>query len=243
MIESFVDVTVRGLSLGRRIRLGQVRPSSGYLEVAGPMPVGTHVVIATDDGVAIDATVTWVHEQVAGESRPPGMIVAPALAGDQAAAWWAARVTLPDEPPRSRTPRARPLTARPRAKTLSTPPPSGPATEDVPTIIADLDARVTAAAGLGPRADSDHSELRTAVMNAVEQAQLEAQSASPGGEPAMRSTGEHLVIDDGHQTMLMAAIDPGAAEGEPGDAGEAGPDDRDPAGDGARPGGAGRRSP
>jgi len=48
--ESFVDLTYRGLSLGRRIKLTQVRPSSGYLELPSPMPVGTLVAISTDDG-------------------------------------------------------------------------------------------------------------------------------------------------------------------------------------------------
>ena len=42
--ESFVDLTYRGLPLGRRIKLTQVRPSSGYLELAAPMPVGTAIV-------------------------------------------------------------------------------------------------------------------------------------------------------------------------------------------------------
>ena len=41
MIESFVDLTYRGLSLGRRIKLTQVRPTSGTLELVSPMPVGT----------------------------------------------------------------------------------------------------------------------------------------------------------------------------------------------------------
>src|SRR5262249_44950456 len=64
VLESFVDLTYRGLSLGRRVRLSQVRPSSGYLELPAPMPVGTQIALATDDGVTFDATVTWIHEQV-----------------------------------------------------------------------------------------------------------------------------------------------------------------------------------
>jgi hypothetical protein len=210
VIESFVDVTVRGLSLGRRIKLAQVRPSSGYLELATPMPVGTHVAIASDDGVTIEATVTWVYEQVAGSDRAPGMVVAPALAAEPAAAWWKARVALPDDDaPKPRSPRPRPVTVRPRSQTLPTPPPAGAVTDEVPTIIADLDARVLAAAGLAKPAPAvEPGEARTAVMNAVDQAQLEQLARSPDGEATVAGTGEHIVIDDGHQTILMEAIDP-----------------------------------
>src|SRR6185503_19484391 len=103
--ESFVDLTYRGLSLGRRIKLTQVRPSSGYLELSSPMPVGTQVAIATDDGVAFDATVAWIYEQVTGTDRAPGMVVIPELGADAAAAWWRSRVALPeDDAPRPRRP-------------------------------------------------------------------------------------------------------------------------------------------
>ncbi|MBC7976402.1 MAG: hypothetical protein H7138_15635, partial [Myxococcales bacterium] len=80
MIESFVDLTYRGLALGRRIQLTAVRPSTAFVELATPMPVGTQVAIVTDDGLALDATVTWIHEQVTGSDRVPGMVIAPALA-------------------------------------------------------------------------------------------------------------------------------------------------------------------
>jgi len=234
VIESFVDVTVRGLSLGRRIKLGQVRPSSGHLELASPMPVGTHVALATDDGVTIDATVIWVHEQVAGSDRAPGMIVAPVLAGD-AAAWWTARVALPDDDPKPRPPRARSVSARPRAQTLQTPPPEGAITDEVPAIRADLEARVTAAAGLAPpKPAAEPIETPTMVMNAVDQAQLEQLTRDPDGAPVAQgaqgaqgalvalvasSTGEHVVIDDGHQTIIMEAIEPSDLEAVAGDLG------------------------
>src|SRR6185312_6054343 len=66
MSESFVDLTYRGLALGRKVKLTQVRPSSGYLELAAPMPVGTSIGIAADDGTLFDAIVMDVREQ-AGE--------------------------------------------------------------------------------------------------------------------------------------------------------------------------------
>lgn len=186
VIESFVDLTYRGLSLGRRIRLSQVRPSSGYLELSAPMPVGTQIAIATDDGVTLDATVTWIHEQVGGSDRPPGMTVAPTLAAAPAAAWWSARIALPDdEAARSRTVQV--VEAAPAA-------PGGAAT-------------------LGGAAADVH-EAPTIAMPAIE-LPAEAfpdrgapdEPAAPTDPAAMRATGEHDVIDDGGHTMIMAPID------------------------------------
>src|SRR5215467_14467642 len=96
VLESFVDLTYRGLSLGRRVRLTQVRPSTGYLELPAPMPVGAQIAIVADDGATFEAIVTAIHEQIAGSDRAPGMIVAPALGEAQATAWWTSRVALPD---------------------------------------------------------------------------------------------------------------------------------------------------
>ncbi len=116
VIESFVDLTYRGLALGRRIQLTEVRPATAFVELATPMPVGTQVAIVTDDGLALDATVTWIHEQVTGSDRAPGMVIAPALAAEAAAAWWKARVALPeDAQPRPQPSRTRPVTVRPRS--------------------------------------------------------------------------------------------------------------------------------
>jgi hypothetical protein len=188
VIESFVDLTYRGLSLGKRIKLGQVRPHSGYLELAAPMPVGSAIAIATDEGLTIDATVTWVYEQVAGSDRAPGMIVAPTLTGD-AAAWWRARVALPeDDGPRPRVTRSRPTTLRPRTPTLQTPPAPPAPPSDVPaeptvSAAAELAARVAAAAGVAPPRPTEPP-------------------------PINGSTGEHSVIDDGQKTVIMQAIDP-----------------------------------
>jgi len=262
VIESFVDLTYRGLALGRRIKLTEVRPSTAFVELAAPMPVGTPVAIVTEDGVTLDATVTWIHEQVAGAERTPGMIVAPVLSAEAAAAWWQARVTLPeDERPRQRPARSRSVTVRPRPiteRTKSTTDPSPPpehvaapspplSPDDVPTvmtapinpgavgddgpsIVADLAARVNAAAGVElPRPSlisteaheratvamsplearerfgvsvgpSDPNDRPTVMMSAIDQSQL--------AQATMRQTGEHAVVDDGKATMIMDAIDP-----------------------------------
>jgi hypothetical protein len=96
MSESFVDLSYRGLALGRRIKLTQVRPSSGYLEMPAPMPVGTTLGIATDDGVLLEAVVTEIHEQVGGVDRVPGMMVRPNLTVEAQDRWWRSRIELPE---------------------------------------------------------------------------------------------------------------------------------------------------
>jgi ABC-type antimicrobial peptide transport system permease subunit len=73
--ESFVDLTYRGLPLGRRIKLTEIRPSTGYLELPAPMPVGTTFAIATDEGLAIEAIVAGVHEQAPWMSLSPGVAI------------------------------------------------------------------------------------------------------------------------------------------------------------------------
>ncbi|MBV8755889.1 MAG: hypothetical protein JO257_01360 [Deltaproteobacteria bacterium] len=98
MSDSFVDLSYRGLALARRVKLVQVKPSSGYVEMPTPMPVGTKVSIAADDGVAIEATVAEIHELVTGATQAPGMLVRPVLEG-AGATWWKARITAPDVDP------------------------------------------------------------------------------------------------------------------------------------------------
>lgn len=104
MSETFVDLTYRGLQLGRGAKLVEVRPSTGYVELPQPMPVGTSIGLVPPDAPALTAEVIGVHEQVGGSERPPGMVVRPALADEAARAWWDAHVTLPEvekaKPPR-----------------------------------------------------------------------------------------------------------------------------------------------
>lgn len=91
MGESFVDVSYRGLDLGRRLKLRDLRPEAGYLEIPLPMPVGTQIELVTDDGLKIAAHVTHVHEQVAGSDVHPGMRIKPHLGG-AAVKWWQSRI-------------------------------------------------------------------------------------------------------------------------------------------------------
>lgn len=90
MSDAFVDLSYRGLALGKRIKLTQVRQATGYLEMPTPMPVGTPIGIATDDGTLIEALVAEVREQVtgAGPENPPGMLVKPKLESDAQRTWW-----------------------------------------------------------------------------------------------------------------------------------------------------------
>lgn len=91
MGESFVDVSYRGLEVGKRLRLRDVRSETGYVEVPLPMPVGTRVEIVADGGLRIEAMVTGIHEQVGGSDAQPGMRVKPVLSG-ASATWWQERV-------------------------------------------------------------------------------------------------------------------------------------------------------
>ncbi len=212
MIESFVDLTYRGLSLGRRVKLSQVRPSTGYLETPAPMPVGTLIQIATDEGIALDATVTGIHEQTGGSDKAPGMTVAPKLAGEASESWWRARVAYPDEvkaaPAVARTSS---VTVRPRTHTIPEPLPAMSA-EPEPA-----GGKTIAMQAVEPeQATTDVIPVvpdgkATMIMPAVDQALLESLTRPSGEiEQLVRSTGDHEIIDDGKRTTIMDAVDPAA---------------------------------
>jgi hypothetical protein len=172
---SFVDLSYRGLALARRVKLTQVRPSTGYVEMPAPMPVGTSIAITTDDGVAIDAIVTEIHEQVGGSSQTPGMLVQPALAG-AAADWWKARVVAPD-----------PVPEPAKLDDLRATDPM------VPTTI--VGRRMTGELAVPELVDDGHN---TAVMEAVD-----PDAPVPPVEDAVAPP----VEDDGKRTMMMDAVD------------------------------------
>jgi hypothetical protein len=218
--ESFVDLTYRGLSLGRRIKLTQVRPSSGYLELPSPMPVGTRVAIATDDGVQFDATVGWIHEQVAGADRPPGMVVLPDLGAEPAAAWWKARVALADDDsPRPRRP-TRPVTVRPRSHSRPTNPPVGAIADDRSAIKADLDARIAAAAGIAPAASAASAAPAASAASAAS-----AALAAPAASVALAASAASAAPPASAASAAPAASAASAAPAPTGvDAGPSGPE-------------------
>jgi hypothetical protein len=187
--EVFVDVTYRGLELGRRLKLREVGPSTAYLEHGTPMPVGAQVLLSTEHGLSIPVTVVRVHEQVAGAEMPPGMRVQASGLEGAAASWWRDLVSRDDPqiPEVEAAPmrRARPLEPPPMA-----PPPAAevaaepPPTEKLPVVDeADDDRPTTMMAAVAPPDESgdtdpgasqggnghtDRSPSRTTVMSAQE---------------------------------------------------------------------------
>jgi hypothetical protein len=177
MIESFVDLTYRGLSLGRRLKLADVRPTTGFVEAPAPMPVGTQIAIITDDTVALDAVVVAVREQVAGSEKVPGMVLKPRLDGDAAKSWWQQRVSLPE-------------TDQPAAPPPKAVPPPIPVT---------VVSRRMTNPGIGvPDLVDDGQD--TGVMDAVDPSAVVEVVAIPEPTPPP-------IVDDGKQTVAMDAVD------------------------------------
>ncbi|MCX5741268.1 MAG: hypothetical protein NT062_02075 [Proteobacteria bacterium] len=220
MIESFVDLTYRGLSLQRRVKLARVRPTTGYLEVPAPMPVGTTISIATDDGLAIEAKVLAIHEQVGGSDQVPGMNVAPLLVDPAIASWWTARVALPDEvvaPPAPPVPVA-PLVveAAPPTSVKKRTTKGGIKAETPPTTDGELVASAPESPIEGAEVPRTIDEgKKTVVMDAVDPALLEQllQASGPNAAAAAPEGG------DG-RTMVMPAVDLSALGLETGTTGE-----------------------
>lgn len=180
MSESFVDLSYRGLALGKRIKLTQVRPTTGYLEMPTPMPVGTAISISTDDNVVLEAMVAEIHEQVGGSDRPPGMIVRPKLGADAEQSWWSARVTLPEAP-----------------------------LVEAPTKVTVVSRRKPGDTAVPELVDDGHN---TSVMEAIDPDTQIAEvpvvvprTTNPG--MAVVTESPNQIIDDGKRTMMMDAVD------------------------------------
>jgi hypothetical protein len=116
--EALVDLSYRGLVLGRRLRLLQVGPRSAYVAHDAPMPVGTELVLTVDESLVIRAEVARVRE---GDSKdgPAGMWLWADAAEQPARAWWDAHVTADDpripEPGGGRIRTEAPVAAAPAA--------------------------------------------------------------------------------------------------------------------------------
>lgn len=185
MSESFVDLSYRGLALGKRIKLTQVRPTSGYVEMPAPMPVGTAIGIATDDGLAFEALVAEIHEQVGGSDRPPGMTVRPKLDADAQQSWWKERVSLPELAP--------PAKPEPRA--------------EAPGKVTVVSRRMTGEVAVPELVDDGHN---TSVMAALDDTQIAdvpvvvSRATNPG--MAVVTESPNQIIDDGKRTVAMDAV-------------------------------------
>ncbi len=251
MTETFVDLTYRGLALGRRIKLTHVRATHGYLEHPTPMPVGTAVSMATDEGLVFDAVVEAIHEQVGGSEQAPGMRIKPVFATDQLQSWWTSHLDPEAATPPPIPERAKPVTVRPRTQTVPEPTPTAalaagapsftPATEYADTPHAPTPAVAFAVhtipgtlnlppGGLPTTPDVPPARggAATTVMNVVDQELLAQLTKEDGVEQLTRRTGDHAVIDDGMRTMVMDAVDPAALGLEvstPSDDSEGGDDD------------------
>lgn len=238
MSESFVDLTYRGLALGRRVKLTQVRPSAGYLELPTPMPVGTAIAIVTDDGVTFDARVTQIHEQVAtpAQSGPvstptapaaptappriPGMLVEPTLTSDAARDWWKIHTTLPELAPTPAAPvvaRGKTTTVRPRSQTIPDPMRGDEVTESGPPPSAPVrgdEETAIATAPVKPSSMATTQPMPVLVAKPRAQSSLEdelAAAAAVVSDPAIQLSGEHRlpeIVDDGKRTVVMDAVDP-----------------------------------
>jgi type IV secretory pathway VirB10-like protein len=206
--DAFVDVAYRGLEVGRRLKLHDVGPNTGYLEHGAPMPVGSGLIVRTDEGLSIPVVVIRVHEQVAGAEMAPGMrIRADALEGAEAS-WWQALVSR-DDPEVPELPMA-PVVPMPRLDQAEAGPPEPPEPPESPeapeepapqahdTMIMDVPelAAVLAAAerggnGAAAKRDAAPAASRTVVMSTAEiekitsaEGQDEGQEGDEAGEPA-----------------------------------------------------------
>lgn len=189
MSEAFVDVTWRGLEVGKRVKLHAIHAGEAYIDHTTPMPVGTVLALETDDGVEIAATVLRVHEQVGGTNEVPGMQIKPDLSG-AAAQWWDAR----REPS--------PAPAVPRTTTDSQPPPMGDPRESIvakPTLTMSTVEVQRALAAVKGEVEDESDAGNTEVMSAVDPALLEAIAAEEKADPRL--------VDDGRSTMVMSAVD------------------------------------
>lgn len=203
--DAFVDVAYRGLEVGRRLKLRDVGPRTGYVEVGTPMPVGAPLTIESG-GHSITAVVIRVHEQVAGADMPPGMRVRIDPIDGEAAGWWQALVSR-DDP------------EIPEAERVIAPPEPAPA----PAEISAGDSR------------SDVPQARdTAVMNVdeVAAAVAEAERDAAAGRSGNGVSGADAPDARGSgRTMVMSAVEieqiTGLALGDQGDE----PDGADAAGD------------
>jgi hypothetical protein len=204
MSESFVDLSYRGLALGKRIKLTQVRAGAGFLELPSPMPVGTTIGISTEDGVLLEATVAEVREQVTGAERAPGMVIKPKLDADAARTWWKQRVSIAEERPAPQADAAGKVTVTRRRESAA------------PSELMD-DGRNTAVMdAVEPRAGSPTAQMPAASSSAqTPAASTSAEMAAVPGEPTDPSlprisaelAAQNPIVDDGKRTMMMDAVD------------------------------------
>ena len=85
--EQFVDVTYRGLDLGKGLRISELQPSSAVVEHPEPMPAGTELALIADDKT-MSIVVVHVREKTSTSKAPAAMIVAPLALDEAGQAFW-----------------------------------------------------------------------------------------------------------------------------------------------------------
>lgn len=213
MSEAFVDVTWRGLEVGKRVKLHAVHASDAYLDHSSPMPVGSTLVIKTDEGLEIGVQVRRVHEQVGGSTEVPGMLVVPGAMAGEAAAWWGKRVEATDDA----------AAVSPSPSTVSV---TVPGTVTTAEPVAPPQPPVPSPAALFASNDpwSEITSRPTLTMSAVELERALAAATEPDRDgsrtevmPAMNpdmldgvvetTASDDGLVDDGRRTMVMSAVD------------------------------------
>lgn len=205
MGDAFVDVSYRGLEVGRRLRIRAFSRDAAYVEAPLPMPVGTPVELAIDNGMRIPAVVARVHEQVGGSDRPPGMRVQPTL-DDAARAWWDdATASWPEGVP-STDEVTRPMR-------VSTPPPMAAARtiaapETRPATGAPTEVISVPRPGAVVEITEDEPAVTVPYNVPVASVPVQVATVSDATAPASLETGP-IVDDDTGSSQRMPAIDDG----------------------------------
>ena len=216
--DALVSVTYHGLEIGTRLKLSEFGPTTAYLEHPTPLPVGTTVEMATEEGMSIVATVLRVHEQVSGGVHNPGMHVRAELSGGMQS-WWAERVTAQDPviPELPAPPQFSDDEVGLRSDTeISAPHPALAAAGDG-AVAAPVEAERTEVQEMPP-ADAAGTPRPTVVMDAVSQEQLRTITEKPKparGSTQIMSTAELAEITKhaGDSDAEQEGTDPGMGAG------------------------------
>jgi hypothetical protein len=178
MGDRFVDVRYRGLEVGRGLKLRDVSTDGAYLEVPLPMPVGSPIEIALDDGTRVAAIVAMVHEQVGGSAAPPGMRVRPP---GRSEAWWREQpAPLPVVAP---TP--------PVVIDVSGPEPSGP------VVVAPIDSSPVSAPVVVIEASAPvDSGIIAVEISSEASGDVSSSGELPAVDDDVSASGSHAAVDD-----------------------------------------------
>ncbi len=211
MSDNFVDVSYRGLEVGRQLKLCALGPTTGYIEHATPLPVGTVLTIATNEGPRIIATVTHVQERVAGVDEPGMRVRRLDESTDAGSSWWGDRVTEVDSSvPLDGSAAANPdLTPLPISERSEPPAAESPATEarapktiKMDVVIPPDDVTVS-----HDTVSEDTSPDETAPVTANDDTIDEDDSSTESGSKPAGKKKRRRKKKEGSKTTVMQAVD------------------------------------